>query len=205
MIGVADAAGPRRWCWLIVPLVLFGHGLATASGICVARPAALGVGVRWMPASGFGVHLQVSHIPGGTGAYGSGFQVSLRQLSWLSLAGGLSLVGIGHASDDASYAAMGAMVAPLGMWGLYRTRDSFTYITGEYLGPGYGVQHFAEDMRYIHDNDPGRRDIAQGLMERHPRLHSQFLWSLEVFRDPGTESAADRAFLEWYRGLVEEG
>ena len=164
----------------------------------------MGLALRWVGAPRPQVQLQVNHVPGGGGAYGSGFQVSLRQLSWASLAGGLALAGIGYASDDASYTAMGGMLAPMGMLGLYRTRDSFTYITGESQGSQYTARHYAEDLRYIHENHPRRRDIARGLAQRHPDLHREFLWSLEAFRDPEAESPADRAFLEWCQRLRGE-
>ncbi|MFH1572244.1 MAG: hypothetical protein ABIL09_29910 [Gemmatimonadota bacterium] len=147
--------------------------------------------------------LQVGHVPGAMGTYGTGLQVSLRQLSWASLAGGIALGILGYAAADPSYAAMGAMLGPLGAWGLFRTRDTFTYVTGEGLGPEYTVRHYAEDIRYIFDKQPERRDAARGLLMRHPDLHRQFLWSLEAFRDPATETPEDRLFLEWYRGLEE--
>lgn len=203
-VGDQVFPGRRRLWWLAAALVLLGQGVSAASPAALRGELAMGVVVQWAGEGGPEVQLQVNHVPGAMGAYGSGFQVSLQQLSWASLAGGLALAGIGHASNDPSYTAMGAMLAPMGLWGLYRTRDSFTYITGEYLGVEYAVRHYAEDIRYIHENHPRRRDIARSLVERHPDLHREFLWSLEVFRDPETESPQDRAFLEWYRGLEEK-
>jgi len=208
----AEHDGPRRQGarWLTAGLSLLALLPAGLWAAPVPRPgAAVGGAIVWRPGAGARLQVrlragrQVGHVPGGMGAYGSGMQLSLRQLSWASVAGGLALAGIGRAADDASYVAMGAMLAPLGLWGVYRTRDDFTYVTGEYLGEEYGVRHYAEDMRYIWENHPSRQDIARALLRRHPDLHPEFLWSLEAFRDPATETEGDRAFLAWYRELVE--
>lgn len=200
--GRAGGTARRRRTWPAAVLVAWALAAAAAGPARAASPPAR-LAVQWR-AGKLDALLQLGHVPGGMGAYGSGAQLSLRQLSWGAVAAGLGLAAIGQTSNDASYTAMGAMLGPLGLWGLYTTRDTFTFVTGEYLGDQYGVRHYAEDLRYIHDNYPKRRDEAVGLARRHPDLHAQFLWSLEAFRDPATESPEDRAFRQWCRALEAE-
>ncbi|MFC1525966.1 hypothetical protein ACFL6X_04045 [Candidatus Latescibacterota bacterium] len=178
---------------------IVGHpGVGVALVVGLPRPG------NGLPGAARSGHPALEHVPGGMGTYGSGFQISLRQLSWAAVLGGVGLAAVGYVAGDASYVAMGAMLGPMGLWGLYQIGRTLDYVTGESLGVEYGLRHYAEDIRYLYENHPARDRLARGLAARHPDLQQEFLWSLEAFRNPDEETPADRDFVEWCRGLEEE-
>jgi len=143
------------------------------------------------------ISAQTFHGPA-HGNYFSGPSINRRFLGWLALLGGGSLVATGLAKHNKSASIAGAILIPVGIWGIKsKIADEDTFHSTDSQHTIYNLYNFKEDMLKIYNTQQGDRNAAQDLIQKHPDFYKSYLLLLEMF------AGEEKNFIAWYKSLGE--
>ena len=143
------------------------------------------------------------HVSTGGGGIHSWLHVSPKFLSWIATIGGTALIVTGAASDNDRFRKgaiiTGSILAPIGLYGVLTGSGSVPELAEKST-----VREYESVVRLLFRSRWDDRPRVLELIRQYPELHKTLLFSMRMLRNPDEESAADRAFVDWYLTFARE-
>ncbi len=186
---------------LIVILVLSALTAAPSSDTAIAPPL-----FRSVPDSktSAGVPLHTPR-PGQPDTHGAAFSES-NTLVWLSFLSGIGLV-IYSLNPDSKQLQTPALVLGVTISALTMNKTLIPLIRSNFRTRKNTIrtlEQYEAKMRSLFNKKRLRNRKGKKTIRRHPEFHKKFLWTIQMLRDPNTESHEERAFFDWYLKLSQD-
>lgn len=139
----------------------------------------------------------------GSGGIHSWLHVSPSVLSWMAIIGGGALIASGVASDSDQYrkgaVITGGVLVPLGLWRVLTKRQETPSLVADST-----VRDYESVVRNLYASRRDDRAAMLDLIRQYPELHRKLVFTMTALRDPGSETAEDSAFIDWYLSFEQK-